>query len=158
MTNEELQQLVCEISAQDFAQPFLHQAVFNKRLRTTGGRYLLQSHNIEVNPKYFEQFGLNEVIAIIKHELCHYHLHLAGKGYKHGDKDFKALLKQTNSPRYCQPLTHTTKVPSFNYHYSCTDCGQLYPRKRKINTAKYRCSKCSGEIKLKNEKGVDVCK
>ena len=37
---------------------------------------------------------MEELIGIIKHELCHYHLHLEGKGYQHRDKDFKELLKK----------------------------------------------------------------
>ena len=34
-------------------------------------------------------FGEKAVIDIIKHELCHYFLHLAGKGYQHRDQDIK---------------------------------------------------------------------
>ena len=37
---------------------------------------------------------MDELISIIKHELCHYHLHQEGKGYKHRDQDFKDLLKK----------------------------------------------------------------
>ncbi len=93
MEDEELQKLVEAISDQSFGMPFLHFAAFNDRLRTTGGRYLLRSHNLEFNKKHYEQFGMEELIGIIKHELCHYHLHLQGKGYKHQDHDFKQLLK-----------------------------------------------------------------
>lgn len=76
MDNEKLQQLTEKISRQSFGWEFKHEAYFNNRLRTTGGRYLLQSHNIEINPKQYEQFGEAAIIDIIKHELCHYHLHL----------------------------------------------------------------------------------
>lgn len=92
MTDEQLTVLVKEISIKQFNKPFLHTALFNSRLRTTGGRYLLSNHHIEVNRKYFDEFGLDELEGIIKHELCHYHLHIEGKGYKHGDQDFKKLL------------------------------------------------------------------
>ena len=50
MTNQELQQLVEQISIEQFGQPFEHKTRFNKRLRTTGGRYLLATHDIEINP------------------------------------------------------------------------------------------------------------
>ncbi|MFP3491042.1 SprT family protein, partial [Staphylococcus sp. SIMBA_130] len=72
---------------------FRHKAMFNARLKTTGGRYMLRSHNLEFNQKHYDEFGQDELIGIIKHELCHYHLHLQKKGYKHQDKDFKRLLK-----------------------------------------------------------------
>ena len=38
MTDEELQRLVEQLSLTAFQRPFTHQATFNRRLRTTGGR------------------------------------------------------------------------------------------------------------------------
>ncbi|MGW6300597.1 SprT family protein, partial [Peribacillus butanolivorans] len=52
MDNQQLQKLVEDISKKDFQKAFRHLACFNPRLRTTGGRYLLRSHNIEINKKY----------------------------------------------------------------------------------------------------------
>jgi SprT-like protein len=147
MTNEQLQRLVEEISATFFHLPFLHKATFNKKLRTTGGRYLLHSHNIEVNPKYFEELGVNEIEGIIKHELCHYHLHLQGKGYKHRDKDFKKLMQLVGAPRFCSTLKSVERKRRMtSYTYQCTACVQQYRRKKKVNTVKYVCGKCKGKL------------
>jgi SprT-like protein len=146
MNDKQLQQLVEEISRSLFHKPFRHQAVFNPRLRTTGGRYLLRSHNIELNRSYYEEHGLNELVGIIKHELCHYHLHLEGKGYQHKDRDFKDLLKNIGAPRHCTPL-RLMKKEEYKYTYSCTSCGQAYKRKRAMNVNRYVCGKCGGKIK-----------
>ena len=54
------------------------------------------------------QLGEKELIGIIKHELCHYHLHLEGKGYQHQDQEFKKLLKKVGAPRFCTPLPGQT--------------------------------------------------
>ena len=54
MNDQELQSIVEEISKGFFNKDFIHQALFNPRLITTGGRYLLYSHNIEVNKKYLD--------------------------------------------------------------------------------------------------------
>lgn len=110
MDNKELQKLTEDISETYFKKPFRHQALFNDRLKTTGGRYLLTSHNIELNRKYLIEHGREELIGIIKHELCHYHLHLEGKGYKHRDRDFRTLLQQVNAPRFCTPLKKKQKT------------------------------------------------
>lgn len=144
MTDEQLTILVKEVSIKYFNKPFLHKAIYNSRLRTTGGRYLLKTHNIEVNPKYLAKFGQNEIEGIVKHELCHYHLHIEGRGYKHGDRDFKELLHLTGAPRYCSALEVD------KYFYICSKCGLEYRRKRKINIDKYRCSKCLGLILKKH--------
>jgi SprT-like protein len=151
MKNEELQLLVEEISLKDFGKPFLHQAIFNPRLRTTGGRYLLRSHNIEINKKYLEQLGERELIGIIKHELCHYHLHLEGKGYQHRDRDFRELMERVEAPRFCSSLpeeNNKRKKQNRVILYKCTACHLVYRRKRSIDTSRYVCGKCRGRLML----------
>jgi SprT-like protein len=149
MTNEELQKLVEEISITSFGKKFRHQASFNSRLKTTGGRYLLQSHNIEINKRYLEQLGKEELAGIIKHELCHYHLHLEKRGYKHQDKDFKILMKKVGAPRFCQQLPDrpTTNRSKKLHVYSCTGCSLVFKRRRAVNVNKYVCGKCKGKLK-----------
>jgi SprT-like protein len=148
LDNKKLQELVEEISMRFFQKPFKHQAFFNPRLRSTGGRYLLGNHNIEVNRKYYELFGEEELVGIIKHELCHYHLHLEGKGYHHRDSDFRFLLKQVAAPRFCKTLPGLKKKNPLRkiVVYACQDCSQIYKRKRAINTTKYVCGKCRGKL------------
>ncbi|WLD95312.1 SprT family protein [Alkalihalobacillus sp. AL-G] len=149
MKQTELQQLVEEISATYFNRPFLHVARFNKRLKTTGGRYLLESHDIEINPKQLEVHGMDDLIGIIKHELCHYHLHLLNRGYKHRDRDFKQLLNEVGGTRFCQTLPGQRRTESVKYIYTCKGCNQRYTRKRKVDTRRFVCGKCSGKLILK---------
>lgn len=148
MNNEQLQQWVEHISMASFGKPFLHQATFNSRLRSTGGRYFLGSHHIEINPHQLEAFGIDEVEKIIKHELCHYHLHIAGRGYQHRDAEFKVLLKQVGGSRYCKSIPgHTRKrTLPFRYKLICQSCGMTYLRKRRVDLARYRCGKCKGKL------------
>nr|WP_295975452.1 SprT family protein [uncultured Bacillus sp.] len=153
MNDYELQKLVEEISDKCFHKPFRHQAIFNPRLRTTGGRYLLTNHNIEMNKKYLEQLGKGELIGIIKHELCHYHLHLEGRGYRHRDHDFQILLKQVGAPRYCSTLPEVLKKRNLQKQltYLCIECRQEYKRKRRLDTQKYVCGRCRGKLTLITE-------
>ncbi|MCF3944660.1 SprT family protein [Oceanobacillus alkalisoli] len=144
MSNQKLKELVNRLSVTFFDKPFKDHVRFNHRLRTTGGRYLPAKRLIELNPKYALEMGDAEFHGIIKHELCHYHLHIEGKGYKHGDRDFKELLKETGSPRHCNPLP--SEVNSFKYKYECSYCHRLYKRKRRIDTKKYVCGKCKGKL------------
>jgi SprT-like protein len=148
VTNEELQSLVVDISLKYFQKPFRHQATFNSRLKTTGGRYLLHSHHIEINKRYYEQLGMDELVGIIKHELCHYHLHLENKGYKHQDQDFKRLMTLVGAPRFCGQLPERPKTNKSHkvYIYSCSGCSLVYKRKRSINVKRYVCGKCKGKL------------
>ncbi|MBS2967473.1 SprT family protein [Metabacillus sp. KIGAM252] len=146
MDQQQLQMLVEEISSKYFNKPFTHNAVFNNRLRSTGGRYMLSSHNIEINPKQLDEHGKEEIEGIIKHELCHYHLHLEGKGYRHRDPDFRILMKQVGAPRFCTPIP-SLKSQKPLHLYKCKECLQRFERKRRMDTKKYVCGKCGGRIK-----------
>ena len=151
LNQNELQTLVEETSLEYFRQPFIHQATFNNRLRTTGGRYHLGTHNLDFNLKILEAFGKAEFISVIKHELCHYHLHLAGKGYQHKDKDFKTLLKQTGGTRFVQSLS-TKDKPNRMWTYQCKTCEANIYRQRRFNTNRFVCGKCQGKLVLQEGK------
>lgn len=146
MKDQELQQLTEKLSLALFHKPFKHTAFFNHRLRTTGGRYMLRSHNIEINRKYYEEHGVEELIGIIKHELCHYHLHIEGKGYQHRDQDFKRLMKQVGAPRHCTPLKKSQKSAAKIKMYQCNTCQQIYQRKKRVDTTRFVCGKCRGKL------------
>ncbi len=141
-----LQLMVEKISIESFGLPFAHEATFNPRLRTTGGRYLLRSHNLEFNPKHYDEYGLDELTGIIKHELCHYHLHIKGKGYKHRDQDFKTLLNRVGGSRYCQVVPGQRRTEKVKHIYQCSDCQASYRRKRRIDTKRFVCGKCRGKL------------
>ena len=142
MNEHELQQLTQEISQSSFHREFTHKITYNRRLRSSGGRYLLQTGNIEMNPLVEQELGLEALIGVIKHELCHYHLHQTGGGYRHRDADFKRLLHQVGGSRFVERM----KEP--NFIYECTACHHRYPRMRKMNTNRYVCGKCRGKLIL----------
>ena len=142
MNEHELQNLTEEISRTSFHREFTHKITYNKRLRSSGGRYLLQTGNIEINPLVEQELGLEALIGVIKHELCHYHLHQTGGGYRHRDADFKRLLHQVGGSLFVERM----KEP--NFIYECTACHHRYPRMRKMNTNRYVCGKCRGKLIL----------
>lgn len=141
MTDQALQILVEQISRDEFSREFTHVARFNTRLRTTGGRYLLRTHDIEINPLMLSEFDQENLIDVIRHELVHYHLHMNGKPHQHKDRAFKALLAQVGGSRYAP----TTSKRIVNYIYECEN-GHRIERQRKINTGKYVCGKCRGRL------------
>ncbi|THF73967.1 SprT family protein [Cohnella fermenti] len=148
MDDRQLQAWVESVSLNAFGIPFRHRATFNGRLRTTGGRYFLKSHNIEISPKQLEVHGAEETEKIIKHELCHYHLHLAGRGYRHQDADFKRLLHKVGATLYCQSLPGARRSLPVKYLLVCKECGMAYPRKRKADPKRYACGRCRGKLRL----------
>jgi SprT-like protein len=147
MTDEELQDWVEELSLSRFGLPFRHRAVMNTRLKTTAGRYVLRDHRIELNPKYLEAHGRDVAEGIILHELCHYHLHLLGKGYRHRDRDFREWLDRVGGLRYAPPLPSVKRRREYKVRLICESCRKIYLRRRKIDVKRYVCGFCRGPLR-----------
>ena len=139
---------VKQVSIEDFGKPFKHQAQWNTRLRSTGGRFFPKDGHLDFNPKVYQELGIEFFCKIVRHELCHYHLYFEGKGYQHKDLAFKQLLKEVDGLRFVPPLSSANQNPSLVY--TCQTCQQIYQRKRKIDTKRYRCGLCRGKLLLLN--------
>lgn len=131
---------VRQVSIEDFGKEFSHQALWNPRLKTTGGRFFPKTGHLDFNPRYYKQ-DKDLFRKIVRHELCHYHLYFEQKGYRHKDKDFKDLLKKVDGVRYVPSLSI---LDSSSVSYRCQQCYQLYRRKRRLNTSRFRCGRCYG--------------
>lgn len=145
MSDQELTELIQKVSQEYFGKPFIHQAMFNSRLRTTGGRFHLNDRHIDINPRIYQDFGSQALIGVIKHELCHYHLYNDGLPAQHKDRSFKILLNQVGGLRY-SPIQSTVKNKTYHV-YECSKCHVIYRRVKKINLHKYVCGKCRGKLK-----------
>ncbi|MER0122684.1 SprT family protein [Streptococcus sp. ZJ93] len=147
-----LTEYVQQVSREDFGKEFRHEAHWNRRLKTTGGRFFPRDGHLDFNPRYYEADS-KIFRKIVRHELCHYHLYFEKKGYRHRDRDFKELLQAVDGVRYAPPLA---SFDTIFYLYSCQKCGQIYPRKRRIDTTKYCCSKCRGRLKLESKRNQSL--
>ena len=136
------------VSIEDFGWKFKHQALWNKRLRTTGGRFFPKDGHLDFNPKLYEEHGLETFRKIVRHELCHYHLYFQGKGCKHGDRDFKDLLARVDGLRYAPKMRNQAENC---FLYQCQSCGHTYRRKRRVNTQKFGCGLCQGKLIFLNQ-------
>ena len=145
----ELQQRVEQISLEFFGRPFDHLATYNKRLRRSAGRFMPDTLNLDFSVKLFAEYDQQTQDQIIKHELVHYHLFRQHRGYQHRDADFKALLAQVGGTRFAPtPASeqHQPVAPRWYYVYQCEKCGAKFPRRRRINTAKFACGRCHGHL------------
>ncbi|MCL3859196.1 SprT family protein [Pediococcus pentosaceus] len=147
MTDLELQQLTQRIAQESFGKSFPYKVVFNRRLKTTGGRYHLNDHHIDINPLMLEEFDEATLIGVIKHELVHYFVHMLNEKPDHRNPHFQQLLRAVGGLRYAPTTSKRRRTPP-KLLYQCQGCGLQYPRQRRINTRKYVCSKCHGRLKL----------
>ncbi|GAB2021411.1 SprT family protein [Pseudolactococcus yaeyamensis] len=148
--NDALLAFVKWVSLTDFGKPFEHEVKFNRRLKSTGGRFFPKDLHLDFNEKMYDTFSEAIFRKIVQHELVHYHLYREGRGYKHGNRDFKALLAQVGGLRFAPPLPDVQSLS-----YRCVSCGQIYLRKRRINLKKYLCGKCRGKLQLESGESIE---
>ncbi|MHB9781928.1 SprT family protein [Streptococcus sp. 10F2] len=137
----DLTNYVQKVSLEDFGKPFRHRVVWNRRLRTSGGRFFPHDGHLDFSPRILEEYGEAVFRQVVRHELTHYHLYFENKGYKHGDADFKRLLKEVDGLRYAPPPKNRRL-----HTYSCRSCGLSFQRQRRIHLDRYRCGSCGGRL------------
>lgn len=142
-----LTEYVKRVSWEDFGLSFKHKAVWNKRLKSSGGRFFPKDGHLDFNPHLYEAYGLDVFRKIVRHELCHYHLYFAQKGYRHQDKDFKELLATVGGLRYAPKMAKTQAC----YTYICSSCHLEFQRQRRVNLQKFVCGSCHGKLIEKNQ-------
>ena len=143
MTNQELQRLVEHISLESLVS-FSSSSLVQCQAADTGGRYQLKDHSIEINPKMLTDYGEATLVGIIKHELCHYHLHLAGNLDNTAHGRFENCCN-----RSVVAVCTGTKIVQPNHaagNCMCQHCGQKYYRARRIDVSKMVCGRCHGRL------------
>lgn len=159
LSEQDLINLVNELSVEHFGNPVTHSISFNKRLKTTAGRVMhkyledkltrtktITLLRIEFNPAYLKEYGMEEFIGTIKHELVHYHCLINGKGHKHGDKDFISECKRINAPLggCAKSMKHKN---NWKYLYECIKCKIPMYRHKILDLRRIKC-KCGAYVVL----------
>lgn len=125
----------------------------NNRLRSTLGRYVMDSHGepirIELSGNVLMYGKKETIIGVLKHECIHYAYHIQGKNMQDGDPEFELALKHLNAPS-----TETLKVGKY-YLYECEQCLQIGESRlqRLANRPDdYRTSCCRAKLRITGKK------
>lgn len=91
LANGNLQDLTVEIATKIFRRVYRGSIKFNPRLRSTGGRCVVESgFPIEINP--IVATNDEALVDVIKHELCHYYCMVDGDSGNHNSPKFKEMI------------------------------------------------------------------
>lgn len=136
---------------------------FNNRLRTSAGRAVRErccrEHwHIELNPKYYQAYGLERVVGTYLHELAHVAAHVFYGDLGHS-KNFKRLCDEfggTMNPGQGSRSPAANVTSDFleilpKWRYSCPGCGQSFIRIRRISARKIQqayCVKCQTPARM----------
>lgn len=104
---------------------------WNEKLRTIAGRYLGRANRIELNPHYCLEFGLVEVVATVRHEVCHIGLR-PGTALRHATETFRKRLGKLGAPNHCLPMRAAIRRSRVRYRYECPSCRMVQVYRRRI--------------------------
>ena len=81
-------------------------------------------------------------------------MHIDGKGYRHGDRDFKELMDQVGGLRFT-PSLEVKHDYIIRWEYECSGCQNKVYRKRRFNLNKFVCYSCKNKFILKGRKHLE---
>ena len=127
--------------------------VWNGRLSRAMGRFMYRMSGRRREPlriemsKHAVKFINREIfVAVLLHEMCHYHLFIQDKPFS----DYHPLFEQ-EIERVGAISTNTVKLPEKVYKLSCTKCGKRLGMMKRVNPDNYVSTCCRFQIKREEE-------
>jgi len=152
---QKLQAIAEKLSQHFWGQPIGIPVEWNGRLTRSMGRFVYRVKGKQREPlkiemsKHAAQFIDREIfIAVLLHELCHFHLFCKGQPYHDHHPHFERELLRVGAIS-----TNTVRLPEKVFQLHCTKCGQNLGMVKRMNPDRYRSTCCQAKIK-KVEKWV----
>lgn len=149
--NEALTALANELSQTYWQIGCTVPVVWNGRLSSTMGRFCYterkkkrQPLRIELSKKAARQLDKETLIAVLLHELCHYHLFKQGKPFSDHHPVFEAEIKRVGAIS-----TNTIRLPQKGYELYCSQCQALLGKRKRFNSKHYLSACCQTTIMKK---------
>lgn len=146
--HNKLQSLADKLSQHFWGEKLQIPVVWNGRLTRSMGRFVYRLQGSKREPvkiemsKYAAQFiDRNIFIAVLLHEMSHYHLFVQNKAFHDHHPVFEQELHRVGAIS-----TNTVKLPMKVYKLSCKKCNKPLGHMKRFNPEKYRSPCCHGDI------------
>ena len=134
----------------------------NSRLKTTAGRFfvtrfaesLTGTPVIQMNPKYYREFGIDRFIGTVRHEMAHFIQYLA-RGYTGHNREFKQIcadlggtMNQKMAADTCPDNGTKAYLKSDDkWEYKCPGCNLRIRTKKRLKMNNRGCRHCRTPIR-----------
>ncbi|HJV47393.1 MAG TPA: SprT-like domain-containing protein [Bacillota bacterium] len=145
---KKLQDLGNKLSIHFWGEALSIPLLWNGRLTRCMGRFVYRGQGKKREPikiemsKYAAGFIDREIfIAVLLHEMCHYHLYIRDMPFQDHHPVFEKELLRVGAI-----TTNTVHLPEKVYQLTCQKCKRKLGMLRRFNPQKYRSSCCGAEI------------
>jgi predicted SprT family Zn-dependent metalloprotease len=118
---------------------------FNPLLRRLTGRISYGLRLIEISSYHFRQYGYDDAVQTLEHELLHLYLHTLGKPSGHNAL-FKAAARDLGIRVFHANAYPQNRSPRHRYLYECPSCRRMVFRKRPQDRHAIACGVCCREL------------
>lgn len=145
---KKLEALAQKLSLHFWGKPCTIPVRWNGRLTKAMGRFVFavkgdrkEAKQIELS-KHAVRFINEEIfIAVLLHELCHYHQFISNLPYEDGHPQFEQELKRVGAIS-----TNTVQLPQKAYILYCQKCKERLGTRKRLNTSKFLSRCCQANI------------
>jgi len=115
--------------------------VFNPLLRRLTGRITYGWKLIEISEWHFREYGLEDAVQTLEHEMLHLFLHVLGRPSGHNTL-FKEAARQLGIRVFHANAYPKNRATRTRYVYECPACGRMAFRKRHAAGHSIACGAC----------------
>lgn len=137
------------VCIETFGKQFDGEIVWSHRMKKIAGN-CRSDGRIALNYQYYEKYGKEEILKVLRHELVHHHCFSEIGRHTHSDPLFVNYLNKLGGDQKGKPM------PTTGYVYSCPCCSRQWTLRKKIRNKKISCSTCGNGSYNKEYKVVLV--
>jgi predicted SprT family Zn-dependent metalloprotease len=124
--------------------PSDYRITFNPFLRRLTGRITYSMRLIEISLYHYRQYGYDDAVATLEHEMLHLYLHRLGKPSGHNNL-FKQTAQLLGIRVFHDNPYPKNATPRHRYLYECPACGRMVFRRRQTAQHMLACGVCCRE-------------
>lgn len=132
----ELNEIAVNLCKEVLKDDFTGYIVWSNRMVKIAGNCNSEGR-IALNRKYYDRYGKEEIVGVLKHELAHYYVFKTYGLHNHETHLFKETLKKLKGPSVGKPMPRKVHL------YQCPNCKKIMYLPSKIEKGRFSCSKCS---------------
>jgi SprT-like protein len=154
LTETILNQYAKKVFVEHFGKEFTGKVIWSKKMKNIAGN-CRSDGRIALNFFYYERYGQEEILKVLRHELVHHYCFAEIGRHTHSDPLFVSFLNQVGGDQKGKPM------PVTGYIYECPCCSRNWTFRKKMEKRKLSCQDCGNgsynkEYKIRFVKEITI--
>lgn len=135
LTESQLNKYAEEVFQEYFQEDFNGQVIWSKKMKRIAGN-CRSDGRIALNYFYYERYGAEEILKVLRHELVHHYCFAKLGAHTHSTPLFVEYLEKMGGDQKGKPMPITA------YQYECPCCKRQWTFRKRMENRKLSCQSC----------------